>query len=151
MPQYSDIELLFILDTLERHQEYLEELFIRDIGRKKMIKSKTLLSGFEQGHYTKSFQKGNSGVLQLKFPDYGRWVEIQYHKKKKIPILETSKSASKWGVKKDSQKKRKRKNTSWYTRNVYGSLNKLIGTLMFGLSDIERERLKEFLGRLDKK
>ena len=46
-----------------------------------------------------------------------------------------------WNDNKASSKK----NAKWYARNVYGAQNKLIGKLMWGLSDIEREKIKNQL------
>jgi len=77
-------------------------------------------------------------VLSIKFPDYGRFIEIQKHKHR-IKTESRSSNEAKW------RKKQKKKDTSWYSRNAYGALNKLIGNLMYGYSDEVMERLKEEL------
>ena len=141
MSGYTDIEKLFIQEELDQHAEYLSDLFVEDIEKNKLIKHSWLLDTFTSGNPFTISYRGNQVILSVKFPDYGRFIEIQQRK----PIkTETQKgNASKWGTK----KKAKKKNTSWYTRNVYGSQNLLIGRLMYGLSDIERERLKNILQR----
>ncbi len=141
MSNYSDIEKLFIREELHLHSDYLSDLFVEDIEKKKLIDSTQLLDTFTAGNPFSISEKGGQIVLSVKFPDHGRYIEIQQRKKIKV---ETSKgNAAKWGAKKKSKKK----NTSWYTRNVYGSQNLLIGKLMYGLSDIERERLKNILNK----
>lgn len=144
MDKYSDIEALFIKEELDKHSEYLSDLFVDDIGRKKLVDSGKLLSVFTNANPFKISQNSNEITLSLKFPTYGRFIEIQQRK----PIqIETSKeNAAKW----KGKQKPKRKKTDWYTRNVYGSQNLLIGRLMYGLGDIEMKRLKGILEGKDK-
>ncbi len=139
MNQYDQIETLCIKEELHQHADHLSDLFVEDIEKNKLIKHSWLLDTFTASNPFTISESNGQIILSVKFPDYGRFIEIQQRKKIKI---ETQKdNAAKWGVK----KKTKKKNTSWYTRNVYGSQNLLIGKLMYGLSDIERERLKNIL------
>jgi len=136
---YSELELLFIKEQLWLHSEELTELFERDIQRKNLIRDENLLNTFTDGSNYRVFERSGRVYLTLAFPIYSRFIEINYHKKIK---QETNNIAEKkFGTKK------KKKDTQWYSRNMYGSQNLLIGRLMWGLSDIERERLKNILER----
>ena len=132
--QTEKIKQLFIEETLNQHSEELTDLFVDSINRKKLIESEHLLKTF-QGDPWKVYSKGSTSILSLKFANYGRFIEI--NQKKKIKTESTKANGKKFT--------KKRKNTSWYTRNVYGSQNLLIGRLMWGLSDIEMDRLKKIL------
>jgi hypothetical protein len=147
MPEkpYSELELLFIKEQLYVHSEELTDLFVADIERKNLFKSGDLLSVFESGSPYKVWNSSGSVVLSMKFPDYGRFIEINFHKK--LRTENNKDNAKKWGAKEKEKAKAnsKRKNTDWYTRNVYGSQNLLIGRLMWGLGDIEIQRLKNIL------
>jgi len=142
MPTNDQIESAFIGNELRIHAEYLSELFIQAIQKKQLIKSEGLLSAFTSSNPSNVREIGSSGVwiLEFKFPDHGRLVEIQQKKKKRSFLTEKDARELVWGISSD-KKKKKGKNADWYTRNVYGAQNKLIGRLMYGLTDIERERI----------
>ena len=132
--QTEKIKQLFIEETLNQHSEELTDLFVDSINRKNLIASEHLLKTF-QGDPWKVYSNGSTSILSLKFANYGRFIEI--NRKKKIKTESRTANGKKFT--------KKRKNTSWYTRNVYGSQNLLIGRLMWGLSDIEMVRLKKIL------
>lgn len=136
---YSKLEIEFIKEELDLHGEYLVDLFEEDIVRKGLIKFGDLLSIFRnENAYSVSERAGGTVVLSIKFPNYGRFIEIQKHKKK-IRTEDSKLKRSKWN------KKRKRKDTSWYTHNVYGAQNKLMGRLMYGFSEEIKKKLKQRL------
>ena len=101
---------------------------------------------FTGGNPFQVFQRGGQVVLSASFPDHGRFIEIQQKIKKKIKTQSLDISAALWGLT-DAKKKKPSKNTQWYTKNVYGAQNRLIGRLMYGFTDIERERLTKILNR----
>ena len=47
-----------------------------------------------------------------------------------------------WGQKQNTMKK---KNNRWYARSMYSGYYKLVSRIMYGLSDLEIERLKGIL------
>ena len=132
--QTDKIKQLFIKTTLEKHSEELSELFIGSIKRKRLINSEDLIETI-QGNPWKVHKRGEAQILSVEFANYGRFIEI--NQKKKIKTESRKANGKKFT--------KKRKNTSWYTKNVYGSQNLLIGRLMWGLSDIEMDRLKKIL------
>jgi len=130
MKDYDDIEKEFIKQQLEKHADYLAELYSKDIAKKNLKKTGKLETTFASSAKFKI--QGES--LMVSFPNYGRFIEINFHKKKKkISTQKNSRSPFK--------KQQKQKNTNWYTRNSYGALNRLEGRLMFGLSEKIREKI----------
>jgi len=137
----EDIEQEFIELELDEHYAYLADLFIDDINNKKLIKSEKLLNHFENENVSE-INKGSYGTtLKIKFPNYGRFIEIQSKKKIKSNNIDTN--ALLWGVK--EAKSKKKKNTDWYTKNVYGAQGRLIGRIMYGFSDIVRQQILKSL------
>jgi len=141
-PTNKDIEELFIQETLDQHGEYLLDLFTDTIERKKLIKEGDLISGIS----FKTEKRGGMWVLSFSFKGYGRLIEINYfrHRKNKANSLRSNFDVFSAGTK---ERKQRRKDTRWYTRNVYGSQNKLIGLLGSGLSNTEMARLKGILSK----
>jgi hypothetical protein len=135
MTNYTDIEKQFIREQLLEHAKYLKQLFTEDIAQKKLIESGQLAGTFVSTGNFKEYENLDNHHLELKFTDYGRFIEIAFHKK----ILTTK------DIQNPFVKPKKKKNTKWYTHNVYGAQNRLIGRLMYGLTDIERERIKNSL------
>jgi len=134
---YNALEIEFIEIELDDHVQYLTDLMEEDIIRKGLIKHGHLLNAI-RGDIATITKRGNSVVLSLKFPDYGRFIEIQKHKKR-IRTESTKGNSAKWS------KKQKKKDTGWYSRNAYGSLNRLIGRLMYGFSEEIKKNIKESL------
>jgi len=91
--------------------------------------------------------RGVNPKLELTFLSYGRAIEIAYHKKRSkntSKFLREQTNKSLWGVKSKSKSK---KDTRWYSKNVYGSLNRLIGKLMYEYDDVALERMKNILSK----
>lgn len=130
----------WILEKLDEHGEYLTDLFIQSIQQKELVDSGELLDYFEGASRWDVKPIAGTGILSFPFYNYGRFVEIQAQKRRKIKTENTDLRAALWGIK---TKKKKTKNAQWYTKNVYGAQNRLIGRIMYGLTDIERQRIIE--------
>ena len=139
--RFSDVELLFVKEVLDQHGEFLIDLLQEDIERKKMRDTDDLLQSL---HY-KVTNYGIDPVLQISFMSYGRALEIRWHKRSsnsKNWVSDTNKAV--WGI---NRKQRKKKNVLFYTRNVYGSQNRLIQILASEFDEQEKARLKAILDK----
>ena len=87
-------------------------------------------------------RRGNNFVLSFTFPGYGRALEIRYYKSKNSQMLKTARSNRSLLTKKAKNKKR---DYRWYSRNLYGSQNRLIGRASYRLVEEEILRLKQVL------
>lgn len=130
----KDIEFLFQEEVLNDHGQYLLNLFYDTIKQKKIRKDDVLYNSLQYDVE----RKGKNYILNIIFETYGRYIEIRSHKKNKITV-DTNKLL--WG----SRHKNKPKNVDWYSKNAYGSLNRLISRIMYELTDSEFERLKSIL------
>lgn len=140
MIQQSDIEQLFIRETLDQHGEYLSDLFVDAIEKKGLIDQGNLLSNI----YYRVEKRGPSFVLAFTFKGYGRVIEIMYHKRRRNAIESIRKNLDVWNTRKRERQPR-RKDTRWYARNLYGAQNKLIGKLMYGLTEDTSKRLRAII------
>jgi hypothetical protein len=140
--KFNDAELLYIREVLYQHGDYLVDLLTDDIESKNIRDKDDLLNSI-------SFNVTNYGidqVLQFSFMSYGRALEIRYHKRSsntKAWATDTNKVV--WGN--GRTKKRKRKNVLFYTRNVFGSQNRLISMLSNEFNEHEQARIKQILDR----
>lgn len=145
--RFSELEMLFIAEVLDQHGEYLTDLLVD------AIESKKLISQEDKDHLIDSIsydttKYGINPVLVMNFPAYGRFIEINYHKRSKNTSLLDQESANKalWGRQNGKQlTRKKKKDTRWYSKNVYGSLNRLIGILMYEFTEEERARLTNIM------
>jgi len=138
--KYNDVELLFIKEVLDQHGEYLADLFAEDIERKKLKDTGDLLSSID--YNVKMY--GIDPVLTFTFFSYGRAIEIRWHKRSdntKNWVTNTNKVV--WGNGRKSRKRKK--NTLWYARNLYGSTNRLLSILSSEFSEEEKKRLRNIL------
>ena len=146
--RFSELELLFIAETLDQHGEYLTDLLTEAIESKKLISQEQKDHLIDSISY-KTKKQGINPALILDFPAYGRLMEINYHKRKQTrknnAFDQGSLNQALWGRQNSKKAKRRKKDTRWYAKNVYGSLNRLIGILMYELSDEERTRLTGIL------
>ena len=140
--KYGDVELLFIERTLELHGEHLCDLLKGKIESKHLIKDSDLLNSidFSVSKY------GIDPVLLVNFISYGRFIEIAWHKKSLNSGLwsKPNTNVMLWGMK-DNQKRTKKKDTRWYAKTAYGTINNLISSLSSGFSEEEKNRLKQIL------
>lgn len=145
--RFSELELLFIAETLDQHGEFLTDLLVD------AIESKTLISDDDKQHLIDSIsykteKYGINPALVLDFPNYGRFIEINYHKRRQNAAILDDESVNHlvWSNRSNRKKSaKKKKDTRWYAKNVYGSLNRLIGILMYEFTDEERARLTHIL------
>jgi hypothetical protein len=144
MTSSDEIEFTFVIETLRRFGLRLQFIFMGDISAKSLVKTGNLKGGIK-AEVNKSGEVG--GELRFSFPDYGRFIEINYHKgsdngfrafgsKNRGTLKSKNKFKSKTAHKKD---------TRWYAKNAYGYLNSLIGELMFGFTDEVREEIRDVL------
>ena len=134
--RFSEEELLWIRDVLDQHGEYLHDILEQAIEGRKLIHSGDL----EQSLSYKVVMYGQNPALTVSFMSYGRAIEIRFHKSKNSRQFSGVKN-NKATLSSRCQKAMRKKDTRWYARNVYGSLNRLIGTLMHEFTDRERERI----------
>ncbi|MEI6577519.1 MAG: hypothetical protein WCO63_15190 [Bacteroidota bacterium] len=136
--RFSEDELSFINEVLHKHGEYVKALLKADINTKRLIKSSDLRSSIKN----KDSKYGDSPVLQLEFLGYGRAIEIAWHKKSlnTRSMLTGVSNRNRLG-----KKPIKQKNTRWYSKNVYGTLNNLISMLLYEYADHIRDAVKDNL------
>lgn len=144
-PTREDIEFLFQEEVLSQHGEFVVDLLQDTLEEKNIIFEGNLHKILDYDTFKRGVQRG----LRISFFDYGRFIEIRKHKKQSKMDVNTNRLI--WGIRENSMKK-KPKDTDWYSKNVYGSLNRLIGVLMNEFSDHEIERLKKIIAnRIDLK
>lgn len=137
--KFNDEELLFVKEVLYQHGDFLQDLLQEDIERKSLRVTDDLLESISY----KVTNYGINPVLQFSFFSYGRAIEIRWHKRSsntKLWVTDSNKEV--WGV---NRKPKKRKNTLFYARNLYGSQNRLIAMLSNEFTDEERQRIKGLL------
>lgn len=140
-PKMQDIEFLFQDEVLSQHGEYLVDLLQEEIERKGLIDKEILVNSLD--YETSSVQNGRYKWLQITFPDYGRYIEIGKHKRKRQSKFDTNTNKDIWGIRENSMKRNK--NTDWYSKNAYKSINRLLGVLMYEFTDQEIARLKRII------
>lgn len=140
MSPSKEIKVLFIREVLDQHAEFLSDLFTDTLEANKIYRTGELADGIKYKVKTSS----DSTALHISFPDYGRFIEIRYNKlkKKKKNSFNVDTNKELFGIKNNSFKI---KNVNWYSRNAYGSLNRLISMLSNEFSEQEIERLKNIL------
>lgn len=135
--KFNELELLFVEEVLDQHGEYITDLMTDEIDRKNIRDTDALMDSIKY----RVTKYGIDPVLQVDFLSYGRALEIRYHKRSQNTqgwIPNTNKVV--WGN--GTRKAKKNKNVLFYTRNVYGSQNRLINILMYELTNEERARLR---------
>ncbi|MFZ4705411.1 MAG: hypothetical protein ACOYMF_05325 [Bacteroidales bacterium] len=138
--RFEEDELMWIRDRLNDHGEYLEELLVQEIERKKLIQT----SNLKDSIFYRQVDYGLDPALQFSFPTYGRAIEVQWHRSKNTRSLQEIKVN---GIIVGSKVKSnlKKKDTRWYAKTAYGSINRLIKILLYEYDDIARERIKKHL------
>ena len=140
--KYSELELLFIERNLELHGEWVCDLLREQIEQKHLIKSEDLLDSikFEVSKY------GIDPVLLISFFSYGRAIEINWFKKTQNTRIfsKPNTNVMLWGMR-ENRKRTRKKDTRWYAKTVYGSINHLLSVLSTDFSEEEKEHLKQIL------
>lgn len=137
--KYTGEEQVFINDELWLHGDYLSDLLIASLEKKKIRKTGELIDSID---FTVVKLIGGF-TLQFSFLTYGRAIEIAWHKRSRNTKQLVSKAV--WGV--NQNRIQRNKDTRWYTRNVYGSLNRLISILMYEFDEATRARAKRIFDR----
>lgn len=137
---YSKVELHFIDEQLEIHGKYMKALLQKELKKRKIGTSGSKLRSSLAHRVTKH---GADPVLELSFYSYGRAIEIRWHKmRRNAKAISATVNRDIWG---SSGKSTKRKNTKWYAKAVYGSINNLLFKLSTELSNSERARIQVLL------
>lgn len=139
--KFDEVQLLFIKETLEQHGVYVSELLAQSLKDKKMVKSGALRDEFAGRNAFKVSNGPGSPKLEFTFSSYGRFAEIGYFKSKNTKNFMVGSQNSLFL----SAKSKKKKDTRFYSKFVWGSLNRLIGILMYEYDDATIARLKEQL------
>lgn len=137
--RFDEIELAFIRDELDIHGEYVLDILHEALEAREMIDSGDL----DESMTAKVGPDRENPTLSISFLSYGRASEIRWHRSKNRSVIQEMSANRRNYLAKE--RKRKIKDTRWYAKNVYGSLNRLIGILMYELTDQERERIKGIL------
>ncbi len=161
----KEIELKFVEETLKRYGARLQGILIKKITDRKLISDKNKGTHLKDSINYEIGRIGNFGYeLKLFFPDYGRFIEIRYHtgsgrisqemfnRKRASDMIPDSKKklntvfgGSKVPNAFNNTGRKKYKDTRWYSKPTYSSLNGLIGELMYGMTDQVQEMLKNQL------
>lgn len=137
----TDEEHLFLKEILDQHGEYISDLLYGTIESKNLIKTEELLSGI---YYTVKRGMNDSWILSFSFPVYGRFIEIAFHKSRNSRKWNANTNKTLWRARSRDDRK-KRKDTRWYSKNVYGSINTLISRVSTEFTESERLRLRKIL------
>ena len=142
MKELSEVEKLFVMEVLDTHGEYVTKLLhdriieLDESRDNSMILSGELLKSIEYSVR----QDGGDYILSISFLSYGRAVEISFFKSK------LRRRETKWARNEIRKLRRKNhKDTRFYAKNVYGSINRLLSRMGSEYTDSEINRLKEIL------
>lgn len=138
---HEEVKFLFQEKVLKEHGEYLKELFQESIEERNLIDTRDLLTSIRY----EVVSNGKNRELHFYFNEYGRFIEINQHKRKRKSKFEINTNRDIWGLKENSMKKNKR--TDWYSKNAWGSLNRLQGILMYEFTDEVIDDLKKSFGK----
>lgn len=140
--KYNEIELLFIERNLELHGERVCDLLREQISNKGLVKSEDLLNSidFSVSKY------GIDPVLLISFFSYGRAIEINWFKRSQNTrkFAKPNTNVMLWGMR-ENRKRTRKKDTRWYAKTAYGSINHLISVLSSDFSEDEKNHLKQIL------
>ena len=131
----KELKLLFIEEELSQHGEWLADILQDAIDRQKLADTGTLQDSIQ---YTVG-SEGKNPALRLKFMSYGRAVDISGYKENRHKVNVTRDI---WGQKQNTMSKRRNR---WYAKSMYSGYYTLVSRLMYGLSDLEIDRLKGIL------
>lgn len=129
----------FVARELDDFGHFLSGLFLADIQKKRLKDSGEFEKNFKGIAYKVDAARK---TLTFQFENYGRFLEIRYHKKATlIKSIRQQARRDVWGIK-TATKSRKRKDTRWYSANLYGSINRLIGHISWGYTEEIAAQLK---------
>ncbi|HLP05094.1 MAG TPA: hypothetical protein VK152_06670 [Paludibacter sp.] len=136
MKELSEVEKLFVMEVLDTHGEYIVDLLQDSIEEKRLRLTDELLASLDY----KVRKDGDDYVLSVSFLSYGRAIEIQLFKSRRLRREARSERNE---IK--AMRKAQHKDTRFYAKNVYGSINRLLGRMSSEYSDAEIARLKGIL------
>lgn len=136
MQNLSEVEKLFVMEVLDTHGEYVVDLLQESIESQKLRITDDLLDSLQY----KVEQRGGDFVLVISFLSYGRAIEIQFFKSRRL-----RREARANGNDIKNMRRARKKDTRFYAKNVYGSINRLLGRMSSEYSDQEIARLKGIL------
>jgi hypothetical protein len=135
-------------------KDYLEFQFVNNILKKwglevrkilvSDIISKNLVSRNEESHLRDNITcevkraEELGGELLFTFPSYGRFIEIHYFIRRQNTSGFSSFRENRMKMNHRQNKRHGQKDTRWYTKNIMGNLNRLIGELMYGFTESVR-------------
>jgi hypothetical protein len=139
----TEIELLFIERTLEDHGKMVCDLLREQIQSKDLRLSDDLLNSIS----SKVSKYGLNPVLLIDFFVYGRFIEINWFKRRtqNSSVVTVNTNRLLWGIHENRKKGKGKKNTRWYSKTAYGTINHLLAVLSNSFSDAERDKLKQLL------
>ena len=135
----SEVKLLYIEEQLSRHGKWLCDVFTSVLSDNHNIVTGDLQSSV---NYAQLTDRGTPS-LRFNFLSYGRAFEIAGYKKRNRLKSKVDTMQIAWGEKENRRPSGKR--TKWYAPNMYGGYYKLVSKLMYGLSEMEIERLKDII------
>jgi hypothetical protein len=133
----DNIEMLYLKERLYEHGDYLVDLLIQTLEKKRIKFSGDLAESIDR---KVSVDGRGRPVLSISFLSYGRAIEIRWYKSRNGVKHETEVRQNLWKL-----QGKKKKNAQWYTRTVMGSINRLMASIANDFSDEERARLKRIL------
>ncbi len=147
MPTKENIEFAFIQDTLNKFGYEVKNLMVQEINSKDLISKGTKDAHLKDSIYFEVKEAGSSGgQLLIFFPTYGRIIEIGYFKKSlNTQTFSRKTNTALWTSKQNRKLLRRKKDTRWYSKTVYGKLNHLLGMLMWGLNEEISNQIKSEL------
>jgi len=145
MKEEEYIEFQFVESTLKKFGFKLIEILVRDIVDKNLISNSKRVGAHLKDSISFEVKRAGhmGGELLFYFPDYGRFIEIQYFKRTPNSKLafRNSYNTSLISIKHNRPGMSRRRDTRWYSRNVYGQINELCGQLMYGFTEAMRQNL----------
>ncbi len=138
MAEFNEIEMLYVKDRLLKWGVETIKLFRKEIKYKRLRIGDVLIESLRPI----IAMEGYDPKIEFAFYGYGRAIEIEYFKKQKLNVWQKPLNQTIWGTKENRQRKKK-KNTQWYSRTVYGRLNNLISVIGTEYSEQEIARLKK--------
>lgn len=135
MKELSEVEKHFVMEVLGTHGEYVMDLLQDAINERGLRITDKLIDSLDFNVE----KRDNDFVLQISFLGYGRAIEIQYFKSKRLRRESSERNES------ARLRRAQKKDTRFYSRTVYGTINRLLGRMASEYTDAEIERIKGFI------
>lgn len=143
--KYSKQEVAeFIRRELRQHGDWLCDRFVEALE-----KNGNRITGELERSLGWRLTEPSDGAagLEIGFESYGRFFEIKGNDRlRKLNDMPMSVNRIVWGIK---ERKRRKKSTRWYARNMYGGLGRLVSRLSAGISEDELATIRETIKNSD--